>query len=122
MLRRNSHIATQHHDIVIGFGAAARDGSAQREIPSFSLSPGSIEASAAGPDVEDIAVLATQFLDPTLRRRLVHSGPAPLDIDQGLFDAWLHPRPVAADENSRAAVDQRKNGLRLRLDKILDIG
>src|SRR5215467_3671426 len=77
---------------------------------------------AARPDVEHIAVLGAEFLDPARAGFRISASMFPIDRNQCGLDVRLHFASIAADEDDRALLDQAPDLLLLRRDQMLRIG
>src|SRR5271163_3221385 len=76
----------------------------------------------ARPDIEHVAVLRTQFLDPARAGIRIGARAIAIDRDQRRLDVRLHPRAVAADIDDRALLDHAPDLYALGCDQMLHIG
>src|SRR5436309_15833907 len=74
------------------------------------------------PDVEHVAVLGAELVDPAQTRIGIAAGALAVDGNQRGLDVRLHLAAVAADVNDSALLDQTPDALILRRDQILHIG
>src|SRR3981189_1980795 len=80
------------------------------------------EGLPARPDVEHVAVLGSEFVDPARTCFGIGAGAFAVDRDQGGLDVRLHLAAVAADIDDRALFDQAPDAILLRRDQMLHIG
>jgi hypothetical protein len=71
-------------------------------------------ASAPSPDIQHVAVLGAEIVDPALPGLRIRALAVAIDRDQSGLDVRLHLAAVAAEVNGRAGLDQIPDPLALR--------